>query len=241
MPVHDWTRVDAGIFHAFHHNWITTLSGALNEGLLPPDYYALPEQIAGGPVPDVFTLKRPNRAGRGPVAGVALDVEPPNVKIRLRAEAGVFARKADRVAVRHVSGHDTVAVIETISPGNKGSLKAVRTFVKKAVALLNAGVHLLVVDLFPPTRQDPAGLHSEIWGEVGGGDVTPPGDRPPCCVAYRAVDPPEAFVEPVTVAGALPAMPLFLTDDVYVRIPFESCYRDAWNLIPAYWCGVIAG
>ena len=22
MPIHDWTRVDAGIFHAFHHGWI---------------------------------------------------------------------------------------------------------------------------------------------------------------------------------------------------------------------------
>lgn len=23
MPMHDWTRVAAGIFHAFHHDWIT--------------------------------------------------------------------------------------------------------------------------------------------------------------------------------------------------------------------------
>ena len=22
MPMHDWTRVDAGIHHAFHHSWI---------------------------------------------------------------------------------------------------------------------------------------------------------------------------------------------------------------------------
>ena len=27
MPVHDWTRVDAGIFHAFHHDWITEQNG----------------------------------------------------------------------------------------------------------------------------------------------------------------------------------------------------------------------
>ena len=49
MPVHDWTRVDAGIFHAFHHDWITELARALNRGLLPADYYALPAQLAGGP------------------------------------------------------------------------------------------------------------------------------------------------------------------------------------------------
>jgi hypothetical protein len=38
MPVHDWRRVDAGIFHHFHLGWIAELSRALNRGLLPPDY-----------------------------------------------------------------------------------------------------------------------------------------------------------------------------------------------------------
>ena len=35
MPIHDWTRVDAGIFHHFHYQWISTISNALNGGLLP--------------------------------------------------------------------------------------------------------------------------------------------------------------------------------------------------------------
>ena len=43
MPVHDWTRVAAGMFHDFHNAWITELRNALNGGLLPPDYYALVE------------------------------------------------------------------------------------------------------------------------------------------------------------------------------------------------------
>jgi hypothetical protein len=61
MPVHDWTRVEAGIFHAFHQNWIVALSAALNEGILPDDYYALPEQYAAGFGPDV----KIGRAARG--------------------------------------------------------------------------------------------------------------------------------------------------------------------------------
>ena len=36
MPIHDWTRVDAGLFHAFHHDWITTLTRALNAGISLP-------------------------------------------------------------------------------------------------------------------------------------------------------------------------------------------------------------
>src|SRR3954471_23482667 len=57
MPVHDWTRVDAGIFHGFHYSWIEEIARALNLGLLPEDYYALPEQHAAGFGPDVLTLQ----------------------------------------------------------------------------------------------------------------------------------------------------------------------------------------
>ena len=48
MPIHDWTRVDAGIFHDFHHAWIEENKRALNRSLKGTDYYALAEQIAGG-------------------------------------------------------------------------------------------------------------------------------------------------------------------------------------------------
>jgi hypothetical protein len=37
MPIHDWTRVDAGIFIDFHHAWIKVIKRALNRGRLPPD------------------------------------------------------------------------------------------------------------------------------------------------------------------------------------------------------------
>lgn len=29
MPMHDWTRVDAGIYRAFHHEWISEISRTL--------------------------------------------------------------------------------------------------------------------------------------------------------------------------------------------------------------------
>ena len=43
MPIHDWTRVDSGLFHAFHQGWTVALQNALNAGVLPADYYALVE------------------------------------------------------------------------------------------------------------------------------------------------------------------------------------------------------
>ncbi|MGL4423965.1 MAG: hypothetical protein ACRCZF_25145 [Gemmataceae bacterium] len=53
MPIHDWTRVRAGTWHAFHLSWISEIQLALNNGLMPPGYYAQAEQIVGplGPLP----------------------------------------------------------------------------------------------------------------------------------------------------------------------------------------------
>ena len=77
-----------------------------------------------------------------------------------------YAKRADRVVIRHGRGK-VVAIIEILSPGNKDSRNAIRTFVEKAADILNQGVNLLVVDLFPPTPRDPQGIHKAIWDEFG--------------------------------------------------------------------------
>ena len=35
MPIHTWSRVDAGIFHDFHHAWIEQIKRLLNGGFFP--------------------------------------------------------------------------------------------------------------------------------------------------------------------------------------------------------------
>jgi hypothetical protein len=138
MSVHDWSRVDAGIFHHFHHAWIEEMSRALNEGILPSDYYALSEQLAAGLGPDVLTLQAPaEREGeqqRGPSESrgeVSLLVSPPKVQITAETEMEFYRRKQSAVVVRHVSGDRIVAVVEVVSPGNKASRAALRSLVEK--------------------------------------------------------------------------------------------------------------
>jgi hypothetical protein len=245
MPIHDWTRVDAGIFHAFHHDWITEISRALNRGLLPADYYALPEQFAGGIGLDVLTLRRPRSTGTAPTAeppdgSVALAVAPPRVRIRMRSEANRYAAKAKSVTIRHVSNHQVVAIVEIVSPGNKNNQNGLNAFVRKAREALAAGIHLLLVDLFPPSSRDPQGIHQAVWGEDCGEDYALPEDKPLTCVAYIGGTSAEAFVELVAVGDALPEMPLFLTPDVYVSVPLEATYQSAWKDMPAYWRDVLA-
>lgn len=159
MPVHEWTRVNAGIFHDFHHGWIEDLKRTLNQGLLPPGYYALAEQIAGGLGPDVLTLQAPTKGRLVPNSGggIALAVAPPKVWFRGQTEVDQYADKANAIAIRHASDHRVVAMVEIVSPGNKSSRHGLRKFVEKAVGLLRAGIHLLIIDLFPPGPRDPQG------------------------------------------------------------------------------------
>src|SRR5689334_17608796 len=117
MPIHAWTRVEAGTFHHFHHRWTAAIADALNGGLLPPGYIALVEQVTGRPILDVVT--------RGP------------------RESIIYASLADRIVIRH-GRREVVAVIEIISPGMKENRHTIRSFVEKASGILNQGVSLLL-------------------------------------------------------------------------------------------------
>ena len=242
MPVHDWTRVDAGIFHDFHQTWMPEIKRALNRGRLPADYYALVEQVAGGRWPDILTLQGPSREEQSrpvPNGGVMLAEAPPRVQFREKAESDIYAAKASVVVVRHVSGHRAVAVLEVVSPGNKASRHEFEQLVAKALEMLRAGVHLLVVDLFPPGPRDPAGIHKAIWDEFLDNDFALPQESRLTLASYAAGTYPESFVEPVAVGGTLPDMPLFLSPDVYVPVPLEATYQSAWETMPAYWREVL--
>jgi hypothetical protein len=238
MPIHDWTRVDAGIFHHFHLEWIGDLSRALNRGLLPPDYYALAEQVAGGLGPDVLSLKSPGSAvpiSDEPNGGVALAVTPPKVHFRLRAEPDLYAAKAKTIVIRHISRHQIIAMVEIVSPGNKSSRLGLRAFVDKAVSVLKLGIHLVILDLFPPGPRDPQGIHKVIWDELIDNDFALPLDKLLTLAYYIGGPAPEAFVDPTAVGSILPEMPLFLTPEVYVPLPLELTYHSAWEAVPSFW------
>lgn len=235
MPVHDWTRVDAGLFHAFHQRWISALCDALNMGGLPSDYFALPEQRIQAPIPDVLTLKL-NPLGQEPrnhTCGMAVATAPPRVRVTRRTEANLYARKANRITVRHRHG-EVVAIVEIVSPGNKESRAPFRAFLEKLADLIEKGVHLLVVDLFPPGPRDPFGIHKAIWDEFEVEDFDLPPDKPLILASYDAgEDDQTAYVETVGVGDVLPDMPIFLRPQHYVPVPLEATYQTTWNVFPS--------
>jgi hypothetical protein len=189
MPIHDWSRVDAGIFHHFHHGWIEQIKRLLNGGVLPSDHYAMVEQHTAHFGPDFLTLPSrvrqdedqdngvPIGQGSSSTSGVIILAKP---KAPLVGETDLefYRRKQNVVAVRHVSGDRLVAIVEIVSPGNKSSQAVFRKFVDKAVELLNQDIHLLILDLIPPTRRNPNGIHGAIWEALTDEEYKAPAGKP---------------------------------------------------------------
>lgn len=250
MPVHDWTRVDAGIFHAFHVAWIPELSKALNGGLLPPGYYALPEQHAGKAIADVLTLHGGPTSQESPppipaaTGGTAVMEAPPRVRHKQSVQPSVLGRRRT-LAIRHVTGHRLIALLEILSPANKDRARSVEDFADKVAAALEADIHVLVVDLFPPGPHDPHGMHGAIRQRLERLDqpyaeeVSP--TEPLTLASYAAGSPVEVYLEHAAVGARLPDMPLFLQRDRYINVPLELTYNAAWSSMPAFWRGVLEG
>jgi Protein of unknown function (DUF4058) len=240
MPVHDWTRVESGLFHDFHQRWMVALSNALNTGGLPPDYFALVEQNIRGPIPDVLALHLSSGSQEpgNVTAGLAVGTIPPSARLVRRNEAEIYAGRANLITVRHRHG-DVVAVVEIVSPGNKANRAEFRAFVQKSVDLIRQRVHLLVIDLFPPGRRDPQGIHKAIWDEFQDEEQGPPPDKPLTLAAYDAGPTQVAYVEFVAVGDPLPAMPLFLEPELYVPAPLEATYQTTWQTFPSALKGLL--
>ena len=234
--------VEAGIFHAFHVAWIGEIQKSLNGGLLPKGYYALAEQHAGQAIADVLTL----HSGQPPLdpwtpppdtgGGTAVAEAPPKVRRHQTIEANMLLKQRT-VAIRHVSGHHLVALIEIVSPANKDRAQSIYGFVQKAASALYLGVHLLVVDVFPPTAHDSRGIHGAIWDSIQSTDqpYDLPLDEPMTLAAYVAGPQIEAYLEHLAVGAALPEMPLFLRRERYVGVPLEATYQAAFDGMPGFW------
>jgi hypothetical protein len=235
MPMHDWARVKAGTYHNFHYGWIASIRDRLNAGVLPPGYFAMAEQIIGRPETDVVALEvgprstRPLKVTGGTAVATAkpkstIVMPMPRDKIR-------YARKANQVVIHHELGE--VVVIEIVSPGNKDRRRSLRSFVEKAMDLMQQGVSLLIIDPFPPGKHDPQGIHAAILEEFTDEPFELPPSKPLTIVSYQ-VDPLEtAYIEPIAVGDRLPDVPLFLDGEAHILVPLEETYQTTWHVLPA--------
>ena len=103
MPIHDWTKMLDGDFHDFHQSWIIEIRNSLNRGLLPDGFMAMSDQVTGGPIPDVVTLRTRTSRETG---GLAIKPAPPTAKMVAKFERNTYAERADRIVIRHGRGEN---------------------------------------------------------------------------------------------------------------------------------------
>jgi hypothetical protein len=149
--------------------------------------------------------------------------------------------KANAVVVRRSRDQRVVARTEIVVPGNKSHSAALRSFVERVIDVLRSDVHLLVLDLLPPSPYDPQGIHKAIWDEFADNEFVLPVGLPLTLAAYTGGDFPEGFIEPTAVGSAPPDMPLFLEPPAYVPLPLEATYRAAVQSLPARWRETVEG
>jgi len=116
-----------------------------------------------------------------------------------------------------------------------------RSFLDKAVAALDSGVHLLLVDVHPPGARDPHGIHGSLLSEIGTEEYVLPRDRPLTAVAYTGGITVDAFAAHFAVGEPIPEMPLFLTRENYILVPLEPAYMAAWEDVPQRYQEVLRG
>ena len=250
--VDDWTRVDAGTYHAFHQTFIPQLALALTDGLLPEGYYVHPERSYGVVSAaeregDLLTLDEgaavAGEWGDGG-GGTAVLEAPPRAALEIDladlAESEYYAARASRLAVKRGVDHRIVALVELTSPGNKDRAASVGRFAGKLVEALEDGVSVVLIDLLPPGPHDPAGLHGAVLEELGREYEPPPG-KPLCATGYRVGPDRRAYARPLAIGDPLPTAPLFLSPDRYVTVPLGPSYRIARKGVGFWWEEVLDG
>jgi hypothetical protein len=214
-------------WRSFHGAWAAAMARLLNQGVLPPGYYAVPLVDRDGPVEiDVAALREHDAPEPAPTAspqtwappapGLALAVELPAAD---GVEVQVFADDGDP---------RLTAAIELLSPRNKDRPQARQAFAVKCVGYLQQGSSVVVVDTVTTRRAD---LNAAILSLLGvATDAAAPVSNL-SAVSYRAVGRGEETQQLLLWPAALalgqpvPTLPLWIATDFAVPLDLEASYQ----------------
>ena len=179
---------------------------------------------AGRVISDVLALEVDEEADNGDtsLSGVAVAKAPPQGQQQTYSSETRTLRRT--LTVRDAGGHRIVAMVENVSPANKDRPRSIDDFVDKALFALKNQCHLLVIDLFMPTKHDLQGLPWDIRANFDEAMPRPPRGKRRSLAAFVADRRPKAYWEWLTVGDPLTDMPLFLDVDNYVIAPLDHAY-----------------
>ncbi|HYV38847.1 MAG TPA: DUF4058 family protein [Gemmataceae bacterium] len=215
-------------WRSFHNAWAATIARQLNEGVLPPSFYAMPTSDFGGPVEiDVATLQEEAVDGKWAPADSGALWMPPAAAMTVAVEFPVL--DLIEVQVFHDDGERRLtAAIELISPANKDRPATRKAFAVKCASYLNEGASVVVVDVVTGRR---ANLHAELV-QLLDLDASAEWQSPTQLYAnaYRTLAAAgddsqiQIWHEPLTLGRQLAELPLWLGVDVAVKLDLEKSY-----------------
>ncbi|HKI34717.1 MAG TPA: DUF4058 family protein [Gemmataceae bacterium] len=235
MPLHDHSRPplrNRPRYKSLNAAWATYLSNSLNHGGLPPGYRAYPEVSVGiGLEADVATYEAEGArtAGDGNGAVATAVWAPPRPPLIVHVDFSDLEVIEVQVIDDEGDGR-LVAAVELASPANKDRPSHRSAFAAKCAAYLQQTVCVLVVDIVAGRRTN---LHRPLMEVLQVGDAAASAVSSDLyAVTYRVVKAGErtqleAWPTALAVGVTLPTMPLWLRDDLAVRLDLESAYQEA--------------
>lgn len=215
-------------FRSLHQAWAVRITEELNMRWLPSGFSALEGTTSTTRSEiDIATYEMPTISDHGPQANgsnVSQFVVPaPLATVALRD------RQAFETEIQVADEEGTlVAVIELISPSNKGRPAEREGFVAKMASHILGGVSVLLVDIASSKQFN---LHNELVALLESDE----GRLDPNAFIYASSYRPKSVDEatradiwavPLAIGRELPTMPLRITGDTFVPIELELTYSQ---------------
>lgn len=238
MPLRDHFRSPVNDRHSWdelHGMWPAVIVQHLY-GLLPPGYTAAPNIHIGKAFEiDVSAYERDDSPGGPGNSGTAVATwTAPAPTLTVETEMA----EQDEYEVRIYDaerGRRLVAAIEIVSPANKDRAEHRRAFAVKNAALLQQGVAVSIVDAVTVRQFN---LYADVLDLQGHTDPSLGSTPPHIYVATMRIRTPlrgpaklDTWFTPLEIGHPLPILPLWLAEDVVVKLDLEPTYEDACRVL----------
>ena len=220
-------------WESFHSQWASAIATALNQQLLPKNYFAEVQVHVGSRVEvDVATFERDDRRSHdepdeGGVAVMRPKVwSPPVAAISMPA---LYPDSIEVLVYGLESGYTLVGAVELVSPGNKDRAETRRAFAAKCATYLQQGVGLITVDVVTHRAGNP---HNDLVDLLAAGERFFVDDPGLYAVAYRPIRRPnderiDVWPSRLELGHTLPLLPLALDKGICIPLDLEPTYAEA--------------
>ena len=217
-------------WESFHSAWAEAIALRLNQGLLPPRYFAEAQVKVGTRIAtDVGTFEG-NGASEQPAPQVGVAVwAPPRPVAAVPLSFGELDLFEVQV-FNDEGGPRVVAAVELVSPANKDRAAHRQMFAVKCASYLQQDVSVVIADV---VTERSGNLHAELLQLLGVTAATPgQGAADLYATAYRTVagEPSltlEMWAEALSLGSPLPTLPLWISAEQCVPLDLEQTYLAA--------------